>query len=518
MTEPTRVALPGSVRAAVTDLTPAGELDPTTEVAATVVLRRRAQLPTELVLGPRVIDQSELTERYGADPSDVDLVRGVLSRYGIEVTEVHLGSRRVEVRGPVSAVQAVFGVRLDLVSSGGVRHRHREGELGVPAELDGVVQAVIGLDDRPQASVPRAADTATATKPKAYTVPQLGKIYGFPGGSDGTGQIVAILELGGGYSDQDLTQYFSSLGVRAPSVTAVGVDGASNAPSPTASGEDMEVALDIEVIGGLAPGAAVVVYFAPNTDKGFLDAVSAAVHATPTPAALSISWGSSEDNWTQQSRAAMDAVFADAAALGVTVCAASGDYGAGDGERDGKRHCDFPASSPHVLACGGTTLVADPDSGVISSETTWNNGTGKTATGGGVSTAFGLPDYQKAAGVALSGRGVPDVCAVADPATGYQILVNGKRYASGGTSAVAPLWAALVARIAQLLGRGLGLVQPILYAGAKPGSAAPGFRDVTGGDNQGFPAAPGWDPCTGLGSPDGAALLEVIRQRLASQP
>jgi kumamolisin len=165
----------------------------------------------------------------------------------------------------------------------------------------------------------------------------------------------------------------------------VGVDGAVNKAGADPQGADGEVLLDIEVASDLAPKASIVVYFAPNTDAGFLDAISEAAHATPTPTALSISWGQSEDAWTVQARTAFDQALADAAALGVTVTVAAGDDGSTDRATDHKSHVDFPASSPHTLACGGTRLVADHTTGTVTSETVWNNGVGKGATGGGVS-------------------------------------------------------------------------------------------------------------------------------------
>jgi kumamolisin len=171
-----------------------------------------------------------------------------------------------------------------------------------------------------------------------------------------------------------------------------------------------------------------------------------------------------------------------------------------------------------VLGCGGTSLRLDA-AGHVAAETVWNNGAQGGSTGGGVSDAFGVPDWQAAAGVppraaagasgSGAGRGVPDVAAVADPQTGYQILVDGQATVIGGTSAVAPLWAGLVCRLAQLVGRPLGLLQPVLYAGAAAG-AAPGFRDITVGSNGAYSADAGWDACTGLGTPDGAALLAVL--------
>ncbi len=295
----------------------------------------------------------------------------------------------------------------------------------------------------------------------------------------------------------------------------MGVDGAANSPGKDPSGADGEVLLDIEVAGALAPGASIVVYFAPNTDAGFVDAISQAAHADPPPAAISISWGLNEDEWTEQAKAALDEALTDAAALGVTVTVAAGDDGSSDRATDGKVHVDFPAASPHALACGGTRLQADPRTGTVSSETVWNNGAGAGATGGGVSSTYPLPSWQATAGVpqpaGRAGRGVPDVAAVADPQTGYRVLVDGRSMVIGGTSAVSPLWAALVARLAQATGRKLGLLQPALYAAAQAGQVPPGFRDITSGTNGAYPAGPGWDPCTGLGVPDGTKLLAALQ-------
>jgi kumamolisin len=275
-----------------------------------------------------------------------------------------------------------------------------------------------------------------------------------------------------------------------------------------------------------------VVYFAPNSgDQGFVDAISAAAHATPTPIAISISWGQSEDSWTAQGRAAMDQAMADAAALGITVCAAAGDNGSGDAVNDGRAHVDFPASSPYALGCGGTKLLADPATGQVSSEVVWNEtAANEGAGGGGVSDQYALPSWQANAGVppkveapgaahhrrhghagTSGGRGVPDVAGNADPTTGYQIYSGGKAQVVGGTSAVAPLWAALVARLAEATGKRFGLLQTLLYEGVSPGAGVAGLRDITSGNNGAYSAGPGWDACTGLGVPDGEALLERLK-------
>ena len=337
---PELVPLPGSVRRAVPNVQPAGSLDPDARVSATLMLRRRAEVPSELINGPETLSPEELAARYGADPADVELVRSTLQGLGLTVSDVHAGQRRLTVSGTVEAMSAAFGTTLSLAStehpdgSGLVTHRYRSGGLSVPAQLDGVVTAVLGLDDRPAARPQfRPADAVgPSVTPAPLTAVQVAAAYQFPAATDGSGQTIAIVELGGGYREADLQQYFSGLGLAVPPVSSVGVDGGSNSPGNDA---DMEVLLDIEVVGAVAPAATQKVYFAPNSDAGFVDAISQAVHDTPTPVAVSISWGQSEDAWSAQCRAAMDQAMADAAILGVTVTVASGDNGSADGATDG---------------------------------------------------------------------------------------------------------------------------------------------------------------------------------------
>ena len=522
MTDPSYVPLPGSSREPIPAAAPAGSLDDSERIEITVVTRRMAELPRSASDAPVRLSPDALRQRHGSDHADQALVADVLTGLGLglEVTGRDPGSRRVTVAGPVSALARAFRATLSLVTSTGrgqsapVTHRYREGGLQVPAELDGIVVAVLGLDNRPQARS-QLRRAAPAAQQVSYTPPQVAAFYGFPAETDGAGQTIAIIELGGGFAQTDLDTYFPGLGIPTPSVTAVGVDGASNGGGQDPAGADGEVLLDIEVAGSVAPGAAQMVYFAPNTDQGFVDAVADAIHATPTPAAVSISWGQSEDSWTAQARTALDAAIADAAALGVTVCVAAGDNGSSDGAAGSKPHCDFPASSPSALACGGTSLQGNTATGVISSETVWNDGSGGGATGGGVSDVFALPAWQAAAGVPArpgggTGRGEPDVAGNADPATGYQVLVDGQQEVVGGTSAVAPLWAALTSRLAQATGRKLGFLQELLHAGVTARKPAAGFRDITSGSNGAYHAGPGWDACSGLGSPDGAALLAMF--------
>ena len=451
---------------------------------------------------PRLrLTPAELAARYGASAGDVDLVTGTLERLGVRVLEADAASRRIRVEGRAEDVERAFGTELGRETDGGCRMR--VGELSVPTPLADVVTGVLGLDDRQQAQTRHVvADPRETTT--SYTPLDLAAAYAMPDAT-GAGQTIAIIELGGGFAQSDLDTYFGGLGLPSPTVTATGVDGAANQPGKDPQGADGEVLLDIEVAGAIAPDAAIVVYFAPNTDDGFLDAVSTAAHADPTPVVISISWGQSEDQWTEQSRTAMDQAFADAAALGITVTAAAGDNGSGDNDTTGGSvHADFPASSPHVLGCGGTTLQAS--GGTVTSEVVWDGGSTGGATGGGVSDAFPLPDWQQDAGVptrsgaTTTGRGVPDVAGNADPRTGYRVYVDGQESVIGGTSAVAPLWTGLIARIAQTSGP-LGLVQTTLYATAPAGQPSSALRDIVSGDNGAYQARVGWDACTGLGVP-----------------
>ena len=469
--------------------------------------------------------------RLGASAESVAAVESFAREHGLEVVDSHAERRRVRLAGSVARLEIALGLRLEHFEDPTGTFRSHRGAVRLPAELRPAVLAVLGLDDRPQARpqfrrFPSAPGIETRLTPVSYTPPQVAALYDFPPGADGSGQTVALVELGGGYRPADLTAYFGALGLPVPTVTGIGVDGGSNAPTGDPAGPDGEVLLDIEVTGGVAPGAAIVAYFAPNTDRGFHDALVDAIHGdngaagagAGRPAAVSISWGSPEGEWSTAARAAMDAAMADAGLLGVTVCCAAGDHGSGDGVADGLAHVDFPAASPHALACGGTRLVGAGS--VIRQETAWNDGPGGGATGGGVSSVFPLPAWQANASVPPSanpggtrGRGVPDVAGDADPQSGYRVRVDGENAVYGGTSAVAPLWAGLVARLAQATGGPVGFLNPRLYGGL-----AGDLHDITRGSNGAYAAGRGWDPCTGLGSPDGARLLAGLRTGAGGAP
>jgi kumamolisin len=510
-----RIALEGSAKAPFAQGRYVGPARKDEQLTVTLRLRRKFSLPSpDGTPAAQTLDYDAFRARHGSDPADVARVELFAHAYELDVPRVSLAQRAVDLAGTVEAMQKAFGVKLKRYVVRRQSFRIRSGQLTIPADLAAIVEGVFGLDDRPHvrahfrmAKNPGGKFAPRATA-KAFTPLEVAALYAFPKGVDGKGQTIAILEFGGGYRVGDLNKYFGKLGVKPPNVVAVSVGGAHNAPTGNPDSADGEVVLDIEVAGAVAPGAQIVVYFAPNTDAGFINALYAAIHDNlRRPSIVSISWGSREKDSTLQSLKDYDAACIDGAALGITICAAAGDHGSSDTDPPDKRaSVDFPASSPHVLACGGTHLEAK--SGAIALETVWNTHDG-WATGGGVSEIFKLPDYQKKAGVPKSansggkvGRGVPDVAGNGDSQTGYKILVDGVSSVVGGTSAVAPLWAGLVARLNQAKGARLGFLHPRLYALA-PGS---GFRDIVQGDNGAYQAKPGWDPCTGLGTPDGEGL------------
>jgi kumamolisin len=518
---PDRVEIAGSQRELVPSHPRIGAVDLAEQIVVTVFLRPRADagwVDQEAQRAPAQrsrVSREQWAERYGADPGDVAAVERFASEHGLTVTEVDGARRAVTISGSVDDVAAAFEAQLQGRYDGGdgtPGYRGRSGPLTVPSELGEAVTGVFGIDDRPQSAPQlRIVGASPAVGAISYTPPQVAQAYAFPTGVDGSGETVGIIELGGGFQTSDLSTYFSGLGLATPTVTAVPVGTGSNQPGQDTNA-DGEVMLDIEVVGAVANGVKIAVYFAANTDQGFLDAVTTAVHdTTHRPSVISISWGGPEDSWTAQARSQMDQAFSDAGGLGVTVTVAAGDGGSTDGVNDGQQHVDFPASAPHALGCGGTTLHAS--GATISSETAWGGGTAANgATGGGISTEFALPSYQANAKVpdnvdtGKPGRGVPDVAGDADPQTGYQTLVDGSEQVVGGTSAVAPLWAGLVALLNQSLGAPLGFANPRLYE--LLGTAA--FHDITSGSNGAYSAGPGWDACTGLGSPDGTELASRL--------
>jgi kumamolisin len=526
------LALAGSDRAPLAGAREVGPANPNETVDATIRLRSRAgKKPivdpeefTKPIEKRKLYSREQFAQEHGANPADIARVEKFAQEYNLKVKEKSAPRRTVILSGTVSAMNKAFGVELKRYDHPGGEYRGRTGQIHLPADLHEVVEGVFGLDNRPQAKPHfrrrhARAGARAATVNVSYTPVQVATLYDYPTSVDGTGECIALVELGGGFNPTDLNNYWSQLNLsKTPTVSAVSVGNGSNSPTGDPSGPDGEVMLDIEVAGSIAPGARIVAYFAENTDAGFLNAITTAVHdTTNNPSVLSISWGGPESSWTQQAMTSMDEAFQSAAALGVTVCVAAGDNGSSDGvTTDTLNHVDFPASSPNVLACGGTTLEASGNT--IASEVVWNElANNEGATGGGISDVFPLPSYQASANVPPSanpggrvGRGVPDVAGDADPSTGYDTLVDGQSGVIGGTSAVAPLWAGLIALINQDMGKPAGFINPLLYQNVSEDET----NDITQGNNGAYSAGHGWDACTGLGSPIGTA----VEASLSGQP
>ena len=477
------------------------------ELKITCVLRRSHPAPDP---SPDHLTHQSLGDATGASAADIAALQHFAANYHLTIVSINPAARSVVLSGKLSHLENAFQTRLELRSLNDQIFRTRQGNLHLPLELHHIVLAVLGLDNRPVARTHhRILNHASQV---SYLPNQVAQAYNFPT-NKGLNQTVALIELGGGYNNADLESYWKKLGVPPVAVTTIEVDGTGNSPAGDPSSADGEVALDIEVVGAVAPSAAIAVYFAPNTDQGFLHAINTAIHdKVRKPSVISISWGGPETSWTPQAMNAFNAAFHDAALLGISVCVAAGDGGSNDGVGDGLNHVDFPASSPWVLSCGGTRLHAN--GAKIISETVWNDGADGGATGGGISSHFSMPAYQKNSNVPVpppggntTARGVPDVAGNADPVSGYLIIVDGQTMVIGGTSAVAPLWAGLIALLNEKLGKNVGWLHPHLYGAALQRKA---FHDITSGGNGSFQAKPGWDACTGLGSPDALEILATL--------
>ncbi len=396
-----------------------------------------------------------------------------------------------------------------------------------------MITGVFGFDQR---RVARRRSTTTNAHAQPLSPAQLASHYNFPPG-DGAGQTVAIAEFGGGYFAEDLQAFCAKQGTAVPQVTPVGVNGtpvltlAQIQQLPQQQRQEqledsVEVNMDVQIVAGLAPGADQIVYFSSFDEKGWVDLINEVIAGKPaTAVTLSVSWGLAEDDpdWSKAALQAIDQRLQAAAAIGITVCAAAGDDGSADQETDGRAHVDFPASSPHVLAVGGTMLSGDVD--VVWWESPGERtSSGGGATGGGVSVEFPRPSWQDVQIASLNpgsidGRVIPDIAALAGPPF-YDVIFMGKDSPNGGTSASTPTWASLIALMASAAGQPWKpqFLAPLLYAdgpGGKPVGEL-GCTDVTSGNNtsstlgKGYAAGPGFDAVSGWGVPNGVGLLQAL--------
>ncbi len=548
----TRAELPGHKHVPLHGEKQKGQTDRESEIQVTLLLRRRQALPdpnerfgSQLPHQKKHLNTAEPANAFGAMQDDVACVERFSSAHELTVLEISRHQRKVVLRGKAAAMEKAFGVGLVEMEHHRGSYRATIGVASVPHELRNVVQAVLGLNTRPCAR--RETVHHNNTTAPFWTAPQMAEAYGFSSARSAVGQSIALIELGGGYHEEDLQQFFDGLGMTMPVVRCITIDGAQNAPASveqikqfldvvegkrkisdvpedvlSAAQCTVEVTMDIELAAALAPGAEIVVYMTRGTEQGIYDAISQAI-ADPQklPSAISISWGEPETGVSGAYLSSVDEVLREAALLGVTVCASSGDDGALNGSTDGTPTVNFPASSPHVLSCGGSTVRDAADKSLR--EAAWNcmlHGM-HGATGGGVSRCFETPSWQQDHSVPLAptgnkGRGVPDVAGPADPHRGCAILVGGESCSSAGTSAVAPMWAALVACMNTALGARCGYITPLLYQLARNGGGP--LRAITEGDNGFYKAGQGWNACTGLGSPEVDKLIAAFGEGRGGEP
>ncbi|HTT00519.1 MAG TPA: S53 family peptidase [Steroidobacteraceae bacterium] len=482
----------------------------------------------------KYLKRADLARDYGSDPKAVSAIEAYAKEHHLVITRNERASARMGLAGTVADLSTAFGVTLYDYSHPQLGQFHaRTGPVHVPEELITAITGVFGFNNhrimhRRLHRSSKLADLSVPARP--WFIPtELAPLYQFPT-VDAKAQCIGLLEFGGGVEAADVTAYFKKIEQPAPSIKVVALDGVSTdaGSDPDSTGEVM---LDIDVAGSLGGGSKLAVYFSTFDEKGLVDALSAVINdSTNDPSVVSISWGWVENApfnagtvlWSPAAIEHCNESFLAAAQLGISVCVSTGDDGSEAQEKDGHAHVNFPATSPYVLAVGGTTLHAGKASAgsVQVTEVVWNDGPG-SGTGGGVSDITPVPAWQKNKVPPsinpghFAGRAIPDVAANADPETGYYMMTGGKFQIFGGTSASAPLWAALIARLNVAIGNRVGNINALLYSSIGPAGT---LRDVTQGNNDTdgllegqFPAGPGWDACTGWGVPDGEKLLSALR-------
>lgn len=540
MANKTHVTLVGSKRGKQPFAVRVRDVDPNEMIAVTLVLSG-PDLPGPDDHVGETLTPEQLTETYGVRQADVDKVVQTLEKFGLRVDEVSLLTRSMRVSGSASAMEAAFKPNMAIMRSPGQdEYRGRQGTLMVPAELKGMVAGVFGFDQRRMAR--RKSGAAAAVNPAAAILPltpaDLENRYNFPPG-DGAGQSIVIAEFGGGYFADDLIAYCKKFQRKAPpNVKAIAIDApAFTLPQILALpplrrrdelGTSIEVMMDVQIIAGLCPMANISVLFSTFDQRGWVDLLNKVIDLLPVT--LSISYGLAEEDpgWSRNAINVINERLNAARLLGITTCVSSGDDGSGDQIDDGNTHVDFPSFSPHVLSVGGTMLE---QSGALVSEVTWWEAPGRRtrngggATGGGVSTLFPRPTWQNVDIASLNtgsidGRVGPDVSALAGKPL-YDLVFAGQPQPNGGTSASAPLWAALIARINAALppAKKQRFLTPLLYKTVGVGKTVGknSSRDITIGNNAsnpepgiGYDATQGFDAVTGWGVPDGMKLLNSL--------
>lgn len=585
---PNLVPMVGSSLPKMRSLRERGKLDPNKTLEVVFHLRLHSEPPTSAQrCAPEIptegLSQDDFQQQYGASPEDVDAVVEYLAAAGFEDIVPTPNQCMVSAQAPVGQINDAFGIELRKFDCRRGRFFGHTGDIHIPAHLIGIIESVTGLDDlvtlsrirdedtslddltdeqlperpvlmasMPLSSVPdetaesgevaeapqmeaMAKVAACVAEPISVLLPpdyrlhfpaEVAALYDFPEEFDGTGETIAIISIGGNFDPDDIQYYFEAQNLKIPDIQVEHV-GRRPRTARAPNMHDLELTMDLQIAGSIAPGAKLVVFsVAPGTPQPYLTVLKQAMlHPEHRPSVVSISYGSAEGLFREQDLKTSNRMFAAATQQGITICAASGDAGSASRDYDSMppppgTHVNFPASSPYVLACGGTSIKTT--GGCITEEFAWNDHDQcRLATAGGISRVFGRPDYQRDLDLpknrsdwrGFDGRGLPDVAINACLTSGYRILFKGKWLPNGGTSAAAPLWAGLIARLNQGLGHRLGFIHPYLYRLA----GTPAFRDITQGSNGFYKARVGWDACTGNGVPVGCKLLAALRREICDR-
>lgn len=443
---------------------------------------------------------SSVAKLFSIEESALEGIKKFTDLYGLEITEKDLTAQMIKITGTVKQFSEALGVVFHwFTSTEGEPSLHYNGVLSLPEEVELLITCITGLQKGLRREK-RSKIQTLRSYAGGYSPEQVANVYHFPKGT-GKGEVIGLIELGGEYKQEDIEQYFKTFNLPMPEIAVVGTPTGNNTPI-----NNLEVTLDIELAGGLAPEAKLVVYYGETINEAVKLALNDKLHK---PSVLSISWALSELYCSPAEMEEYDILFDKASRMGVTVIAASGDHGAYNQQQ--YLNVNMPASHNLVTGCGGTELFIT--NGI---ENVWNDKNG-SATGGGFSQRYQLPQYQRNAvfrywqqfPTVAQSRGVPDVSANSDIKTPYSIVFNGQLMAMGaGTSASTPIWAALVARMNQELGYRLGFMNYLLYSAESSG----GFKPVYNGNNNFYFGTPGWNPCTGLGAPHGEQLLAHIKK------
>jgi len=548
------------------------DVDPRERINVTMTLKGR-ELPSPANMPKRPLSRSEVDRRFGVRPAIIRKVERVLQAFRLHIDDVKQGGRSLRVSGTAAAMTAAFQPKLGIYQLRGMGEiRGREGRLMIPRALAGIVTGIEGLDQRPMAfrhAAHRASSNARTragakrtaaamlapgfgSGPKGCLTPaDVLNRYNFPPGH-GEGQTIVIAEFGApvnngklmppAYIANDVKLFCKRHGLRRPGVTIKPIDIAPlnerqyrkamrrlpKALRGIVAVGTAETMMDVELVAGLCPKADIHVCFASWTQKGWVDFLDEVTSLQTTkPITVSISYGLAEESpdWSDGAMASINHRLQIAAMMGINICVSAGDDGIGCGQRRGRYHVLFPASSPFTLGVGGTMLRRNGEGEV--DEVVWwvapgrRNGNGGGATGGGVSARNPRPRWQRVRVTSLNpqarnGCVVPDVAALAGPPF-FDLVIAGKPDSVGGTSASAPVWAALIARIAARLPaeKRRRFLTPLLYHPI----ARTGFRDIVTGSNgtqsgrgKGYRARKGFDAVSGHGVPDGKELLAALKR------